>query len=594
MSERRQFVRLLMAIVAVLAAFGGLAFRVGHLHLDDNRAVRETVARTRRVEQQILVGRGRILDRRGAILAMDLTVYRLNADPQMILRDGLVEAYAALFSRKLGLDRALVETRLRQPDRRQVYLAHELSEDDRQRVLELKLKHVWLEPVSARHYPQHNLGSHVVGFSNTEGVGSSGIELALDEVLHGVPGVRVSQQDGRRREMLDRRTLEIPPQAGADVHLTLDVNLQAMAESALDQAVQQHRPLAAWALIQDVRTGEILAMASRPDFDLNAYGRTPAERMRNCPTAYIYEPGSTFKIGVIAAALNEGLVRPEMVFDCENGMWMYRGRPLRDFHPYGRLTVADVLKKSSNIGAAKIALTLGEARLERYLRDFGVGRSSGIELPGEQAGIFRSRSQWDALAPTRIAMGHSVGVTTLQMLGILSAIANHGFLMKPAVVRRVVDAKGRVLQEFTPVVAARPIREDTARLMCALLAHVTEEGGTGRRAAVPGYRVAGKTGTATKPGPGGYDENRNIASFIGVIPADDPVLAIAVVVDEPQPEHTGGVVAAPVFRQIAQEAVRYLNIPPTGSPEPTAPGNETPGGPGTGDEEADHADWATL
>lgn len=594
MSERRQFVRLLMAIVVVLAAFGGLAFRVGQLHLDDNSELRATVAKTRRVEQQILVGRGRILDRRGAILAMDLTVYRLNADPQMILRDGLVEAYASLFARKLGLDRSLVETRLRQPGRRQVYLAHELSEDDRQRLLELKLKHVWLEPVSARHYPQHNLASHVVGFSNTEGVGSAGVEQALDEVLRGVPGVRVSQQDGKRREMLDRRILEIPPQAGADVHLTIDINLQAMAEAALDQAVQQHRPLGAWAVIQDVRTGEILAMASRPDFDLNAYGRTPPERMRNCPAAYVYEPGSTFKIGVIAAGLNEGIIRPETVFDCENGLWMYRNRPLRDFHPYGRLSVADVLKKSSNIGAAKIALMLGDGRLERYLREFGVGRPTGVELPGEEGGIFRSRSQWDALAPTRIAMGHSVGVTTLQMLGIMSAIGNHGFLMKPVVVKRVVDAKGRIVREFAPGVAARPIREDTARLMCALLAHVTEEGGTGRRAAVPGYRVAGKTGTATKPGPGGYDENRNVASFVGVIPAEDPVLAIAVAVDEPQPEHTGGVVAAPVFRQIAQEAVRYLNIPPSETAEAGAPGDVPSDGPGAGDEEADHADWATL
>ncbi len=593
MSERRQLVRLGMAIAVVLIAFGGLAFRVGRLHLGDNSALRDSLAKTRRVEQQILVGRGRILDRRGSILAMDLTVYRLNADPQMILRDGLVEAYAALFSRKFGMDRALLETRLRQPERRQVYLASEISEDDRQRVLDLKLKHVWLEPVSARNYPQRNLASHVVGFSNAEGVGSAGVEQALDEFLRGVPGMRVSQQDGRRREMLDRRVLEIPAQAGADVHLTIDMNLQAMAEAALDQAVQQHRPLGAWALVQDVRTGEVLAMASRPDFDLNAYGRTPPERMRNAVTGCVYEPGSTFKIGVIAAALNEGIVQPETVFDCENGLWMYRGRPLRDFHPYGRLSLADVLKKSSNIGAAKTALLLGDARLERYLRDFGVGRAAGIELPGEEAGIFRARAHWDTLASTRIAMGHSVSLTTLQMLGILSAIGNHGFLMRPMIVRRVVDAKGRVLHEASPTVVSRPIREDTARLMCALLARVTEEGGTGRRAAIPGYRVAGKTGTAVKPGIGGYDERRNIASFIGVIPADDPTLAIAVVVDEPQPEHTGGVVAAPIFRQIAQEAVRYLNIPPTGTVQPIDPGDGADAA-ADDEEEAGHADRAAL
>ena len=580
-----------MAIAAVLAAFGGLAFRVGQLHLGENPELKSRVSRTRRVEQQILVGRGRILDRRGGILAMDLTVYRLNADPQMILREGLVEAYAGLFSRLLGLDPDLVETRLRQPERRQVYLAHELTEDDRQRILGLKLKHVWLEPVSARNYPQHNAAAHVVGFSNAEGVGSAGVEQAMDEFLRGVPGVRVSLQDGKRREMLDRRILDIPPQAGADVYLTLDLNLQAMLETALDQAVQQHRPLGARGAIEDVRTGEILAMATRPDYDLNAYGRTPPERMRNSVTGTVYEPGSTFKMAVVAAALNAGIVRPETAFDCERGLWMYRGRPLRDFHPYGTLTVGGILQKSSNIGAAKIALALGDARLERALREFGFGRSTDSGVPGEEAGIFHSRSQWDGLAPTRIAMGHSIGVTSMQMLAVIGAIANHGFLMKPSIVRKVVDARGRVLQEFTPTVAARPIREDTARLMCALLARVTEPEGTGRRAAFPGYRVAGKTGTAAKPGVGGYDDRRNIASFVGVVPAEDPVLAIMIVVDEPQPEHTGGVVAAPVFRQIAQEAVRYLNIPPTGAAESVTPEAGAAGAP---EEEADHADWATL
>lgn len=590
MSERRQLIRLAVVALAFTACFAGLGFRLGQLHLGDNEELRRKATDKRTVAKPLLVGRGRILDRRGAILAMDLPVYHLNADPQMILKDGLVRAYSALLSRLLQLDEAEVAAKLSQPERRQVFLKHSMNEDERQRIAALKLKHLWTTPVSARYYPLNNQMGHVVGFSNADGEGSAGVERFFDSLLKGVPGVLVSQQDGRGFEMLDRRTLEIPPQAGADVFLTLDVNLQHMVEVALDDAMQKHRALGAWAVIENVRSGEILAMATRPDFNLNEYGRTPPDRLRNSVTGYVYEPGSTFKVAVIAAALNEGVVRPDTCFDCENGLWMYKGKPMRDFHGYGILSVADILKKSSNIGAAKIALLLGEARLEKYLRDFGIGRRSGIEIPGEEGGLFRPRSQWDTLTATRVAYGHSVGVTTLQMVNLVGAIGNRGFLMRPTVVRRVSDARGRRLREFEPAVAGRPIREETARLMCQLMTRVTEEGGTGRRAAIEGYAIAGKTGTAVKPVAGGYSSDRNIASFVGLAPAEDPAIAIMVVVDEPQPDHTGGVVAAPVFRQIAQEALRYLDIPPSGKIEAIDPSREEP----PAIEEAPHVDWASV
>ncbi|MDZ4197679.1 MAG: penicillin-binding transpeptidase domain-containing protein, partial [Kiritimatiellia bacterium] len=255
-----------------------------------------------------------------------------------------------------------------------------------------------------------------------------------------------------------------------------------------------------------------------------------------------------------------------------------RGRPLRDFSPHGRIPVRDVVRKSSNIGTAKLALRMSEARMEAYLRDFGFGRPTGIDLPREQVGIFRRHGVWDGLSQSRIAIGHAIGVTSLQVLNSVCAVANDGILMKPTVVSRIVDARGGRLAEFQPTILARPIREDTARLVLSLMADVTESGGTGTRAALPGYTIAGKTGTAEKPLPGGgYSTSLNIASFVGVLPASRPEIGIIVVIDEPKTQQTGGAVAAPVFRQIAENAVRVLNIPPD-RPTPESRARRAQGG----------------
>jgi len=258
-------------------------------------------------------------------------------------------------------------------------------------------------------------------------------------------------------------------------------------------------------------------------------------------------------------------VTPTQIFDCENGTWIYQRRPLHDFHPYGNLSVADIIKKSSNIGAAKIAVILGNERLYAYLKQFGIGECTGIELPGEEAGLLYPVAKWSAISTTRIAIGHEVAVTALQMLGVLCTIANDGVRMRPYIIQQVADADGRVLYQQAPVAVSQPIRADTARLMKSLLVRVTEEGGTGTRARVEGYSVGGKTGTAQKPIPGGYSDTLNMSSFMGFIPAEDPQLAIIVVLDEPSNDvRTGGYVAGPVFKEIAEQTVRYLDIPPQG------------------------------
>jgi cell division protein FtsI (penicillin-binding protein 3) len=567
MSEKRYVWRVVVVLLIATAVWSGLASRLVLLHLGQNESLRKRVARIRKVEQDILVGRGRILDCNGNILALDLTLRNVCADPKTILEKGHLRFVGNHLARLLDLEPAMVFSRLERPDRRFEYIKMYVHDDVVQQIRRMQLSGVFFEDTSARHYPKGDLLAHVVGFSNLEGVGSAGIEQRMDSLLRGRAGLRISEKDGRRREVYTRRSLEIAPQEGADVYLTLDQNLQYVVEKALDTAVEAHQAKGAWAIIQRISTGEILAMASRPSYDPNEYRRTPQELMLNRNIGYVYEPGSTFKVAVIAAALNEGTVSPETVYDCENGRWFFRGRPLNDYHPYGKLSVADILKKSSNIGAAKVALTLGDKRLEQYLRAFGVGRPTGIELPGEEAGILHPANRWSAISISRIAMGHEVCVTALQMLNMMCGIANDGFVMKPSVVKRVVDARGHTIMEFKPEVFSRPIRQDTARLMQRLLTRTTEEGGTGTRARLDGYLVAGKTGTAQKVLPGGgYSHSANIASFVGFLPSDNPEIGMIVVVDEPQPLRTGGAVAAPVFREIAEQAVRYLDVQPSGVP----------------------------
>lgn len=551
-----------MALLALCVGglFAGLGVRLAFLHLGSNVELHQRIAGIRQTERIIPAERGRIFDRRGHALAMDLAVKDVWVDPLVIRQEGHGAFIASHLARILQIDPAMVMGRIEREGRRYEPIQRGVHRDLADEIARLPFRGVHFDEVMTRYYAQGALMCHVVGFSNAEGVGSAGVEQQFNSALRGIPGLRVSERDGRRSEIYHRRQLDIAPRRGNDIQLTLDQNLQFIMEEALDRGLEQFDGKAAWAIMMRVRTGEILAMASRPAFDLNAFRHSTPEERRNRAIGYNFEPGSTFKVAVIAAAFNEGLIQSHDIIDCENGVWHYRGRPLRDYRPHGRLSVADVLQKSSNIGSAKIALMLPDAHFERYLRDFGFGRVTGIDLPGEEGGILASRSQWSAISVTRLAMGHEVAVTALQLLNSVNAIANHGALMRPYVVSRVTDNDGRVIHRGEPEILGQPIREDTARLMAGLMARVTEEGGTARTARMDGYRVAGKTGTAQKPVPGGYSDRLNMVSFVGFLPAERPEISMVVVVDEPWPIRTGGAVAAPIFKDIAEQAVRYLDI----------------------------------
>ncbi len=564
-----------VAVVAVilLGVWGGLAAHLGYLHLGANESLHEQVRRMRNVKEEILVGRGRIFDRAGRLLALDLPVKDVTVEPKVVLSNGQARAVSAHLARVLGLSYEEVYARVNKPGDPWEPIAPLVREETVEHLARLQLKGVNFEPATARYYPHAALACHVLGFSNLEGLGTGGIEQRWDSFLKGRSGLVRSERDGKNRELVTRRTLELAPQEGADVHLTLDQNIQYFVEKALDAAMTNCHPEAAWAIVQEVRTGAILAMATRPAFDLNAYRTTkPATRL-NRAVGVVFEPGSVFKVGVVAAALNEGLIATNDVFDCENGMWYYAGRPLRDFHPYGLLDVTRILSKSSNIGAAKIAVLLGEERLHRYLTAYGLGRRTGLEVPGEEAGLLAPWTKWAKVDITRIAMGHSVAVTALQMLGVLCCIGNDGFVMKPRLVEKVVDKNGAVLYASRPEALARPLSERTAALMRSMLTETTRAG-TGTRAAVAGYNVAGKTGTAEKiDETGHYLKDANISSFMGLLPAEKPNIGIIVVLDNPQfPDNpraarTGGATAGPVFAQIAAPVARYLDLRPVDANE---------------------------
>lgn len=561
----RSLTRFLIIVVLLGLAMIGLIVRLVVLHLGIGAPERGTAAKTRTFKQTLAVSRGRILDgsTSAGILALNIGVQNIWADPSLLMASNRVDATVLSLKALLDFDIAEVTARLSKTNSQFAYVARLVPEATAEQVASLKLPGVHMNDASIRFYPQNGMLCHVLGYVTSDGVGSGGVEQLLENYLKGRAGLIESRLDGHRREMVDRRIQEISPQDGADVFLTIDQNIQYIAEKAVDAAMVVNRSTAAFVIIQRIRTGEILAMVSRPGFDPNRYREANDLQKLNRAIGYVYDPGSTFKVSVIAAALDMGIVKPETMFETENGRWLYQGKILRDYHSYPRLNVADILKKSSNIGAAKIAIQLGNVNMDRYLRAFEVGSKLGIDLPGEEYGIYPRLAKWAPISSSRIAIGQGVSVTGLQMLSILCTIANNGVVMKPYVVREIVAADGTVLLRRQPEELGHAIRSDTAALMRSLLARVCEVGGTGTKAHVDGFRVAGKTGTAQKVKGGHYSETDYMASFVGFLPAEKPEIGMIVVFDEPQPLHTGGAVAAPVFGEIAKQVVRYLDIIPT-------------------------------
>ena len=556
--------------------------------------------------------RGDILDSRGNVLATSVFVKTVVADPTLIgtHQEEVARALAPLLdvsqnelvqrlTPRLIRDRkGILVTNLYVPLKRKV------SSDTWKRIQEtmaslsfglkekklppaearfywnLRHKAIYTAPLDdqARDYPNHSLAAHVLGYVGTsdkdpnQSVGKDGIEFSFNQQLAGVRGWRVTEVDSRQREIVPGREQDVAACDGLNVVLTIDSVVQSIVENALAQAMEKHTPASICGIVVRPRTGEILAMATLPNFDPNHPGQSPEAARKDRVIDEIDEPGSTFKIVTLSGALNEGVVRLADVFDCEHGRFLYAGKTLRDHEAYGALTVEQVLTKSSNIGAAKIGIKLGERRLYDYIRDYGFGASTGIPLPGEvSAHLFVPPvNKWDKLSIARFPMGQGISTTRLQMVMAMAAIANKGVLMRPMLVDRLEDRDGNVVAQYAPQRVHRVVSEATAREMVKALKTVVSPEGTAPKAALDHYLVAGKTGTAQKSGGRlGYLPGKYFASFIGFFPADNPELCISVTLDEPQHGYYGGQVAAPVFKQIAEAAARYLAIPPDDGVGPT-------------------------
>ena len=414
-----------------------------------------------------------------------------------------------------------------------------------------------------RVYPGRRMASHILGFvGGTDHDGKEGVESVLDSKLTGTRGWRIMETDSSRREVVSFRQQDVAARNGLNARLTIDSRVQHIVETELDKAMIKHRPKGVTAVVVRPLTGEIIAMANRPDFDPNRPGDFPAGHRRNRAVTDIAEPGSTFKAVTVAAALNERQVSLSTVFDCERGSFYYGGRRLRDHHPYHRLSVKEIITKSSNIGSAKVALRLGSSKLHRYIHQFGFGERTRISLPGEVRGTVHPLTRWNKLSITRVPMGHEVAATPIQMAMMASAIANKGKLMRPMLLRQLEDEHGRVVVKYHSEAVRQVVTPDTARKVTEALKTVVKPGGTASRAALEYYSVAGKTGTAQKAGRGGYIPGKYYSAFVGFFPADRPALCIYVALDEPTGDYYGGLTAAPVFKAIGERAASYLGIKP--------------------------------
>lgn len=499
--------------------------------------------------------RGTIFDVNFHPLAFNVAVDSVYGSPNEIPdkdKPGLVNKLAGI----LKLDPVYLRDKLNRK-KSFVWLARKINPEQGQEIRALKIKGLDFVKESKRSYPNGYLLSHIVGFAGLDNAGLDGIELNYDKYLKGEPGWALFLRDARQKK-LDIWEKMILPKDGFDVILTIDDVIQFIAERELEKVYKATHAKGASIVIMDPHTGAILALANRPTFDLNEYRQSPKENMRNRAIADMFEPGSVFKIVTASAVIEEGKVSEEQTFFCENGSYRIAGHVLHDHTSHGFLSFREVIEQSSNIGTCKIAQILGQDSLYQYVKKFGFGDKSGIDMLGEISGVIKEPRFWSKTSISAVPMGQEVGVTALQLTAAISVIANGGNLMKPYVVKEIKDKMNVQIKAFSPVLVRKVISLDTSSRVRKILIGAVEEG-TGKLAKIPGVSIAGKTGTAQKLDPSGaYSHDKFVASFIGFTPAEDPLIAMAVIVDEPHPYYFGGVVSAPVFKNVAVDVLRYL------------------------------------
>jgi cell division protein FtsI (penicillin-binding protein 3) len=550
--------RLYLLGAFLLFWFCGICLRLVYLQIFQYGEFEQRASHQQQRTIEISPKRGIIYDRAGRELAMSINVDSGFAVPTEI--PDLAQTI-------------LLVTRITREDPREVlarckasrsfcWVARKADAETVERIKALNLKGIYFEKESKRFYPKRELAAQVLGYVGMDDEGLSGIEREFDEQLRGKPGRMLIQVDARRKNF---NRIEKQPEPGENVVLTIDQNIQYIAERELETAMEQTHAHAGTVIVANPRTGEILALANRPTFNPNLSRKITPESLKDRAVSDVYEPGSTFKVVTISAALEEKITNPNEVFDCQMGSIVVNGMRIRDSRPHGLLSVSGILAQSSDVGAIKIALRLGEERFYKYIRAFGFGQQTGIELPGETRGLSKPLNRWSKVSIGAISMGQEIGISPVQLVAMVSSIANDGEWVAPRIVAgRTEPLSTPQTIAFQPGAQRRVLSPLTAAQMKTMMEGVVlSPHATGRMAVLQGYSSAGKTGTAQKVDPGthGYSRTNYVASFAGFAPVNNPAITVAVILDSPVGLHQGGQVSAPVFQRVAQQVLAYLNVP---------------------------------
>jgi cell division protein FtsI (penicillin-binding protein 3) len=553
-SRLRRYVLLLV----LLAGFGLVMFRLATLQVLQAEELSARAGRQHEKTVSLEGPRGTIVDRHGKVLAMNMEVPSVFGMPTKLESPAKT---AHQLSSVLPVKIDELERKLRQ-DRGFVWLARKLDPEQGRRLDRLSVKGIGVVMEGRRFYPKGPLLAHVLGFAGMDGEGLEGVEYRYETYLRGEKQMMVLQLDAFRNTVFPKNLAEKSPVSGHQLALTIDEVVQYIVEKELEAAISQAQAKSGSVIVLDPQSGAVLAMAVSPAFDPNALSVLKKGRLQNTAITDAYEPGSTMKAMIAAAALEEGAMKPTTMVFGEHGRMTVANTVIHDHEKLGWVSFAQVIEKSSNIGAAKTGMALGGQRLYRYLEAFGFGQRTEIDLPGEGVGLVKNPKAWGRRSIASISMGQEIGVTPIQMVSAFAALANEGILMKPYVVSEIRDADGHLLKRVAPQIKRRVISPDTARSVTKILEGVVTHG-TGTRAAIPGFRVAGKTGTAQQIdlNTHRYSSSRFVTSFVGYVPADNPRLAMIVIIDGPKDRKaSGGSLAAPVFSSIGEQVLSYLNV----------------------------------
>ncbi len=561
LSKKRLFVILAFFLIALLV----LLARLGFIQIFKASKYLSIAQNQSRVIVEMQPARGRIFDAKGKELALDVRLDSLYAVAREIKNKQMV---AGALAKILGLDRAEIYRRLNR-DKLFVWIARKISPTKTEVIKRLKIEGLEFVKESQRVFPKGETACHLIGFTGIDNDGLEGIELQYNSFLKGVPGWRLAQKDAKQRELIAKEVEMTPPVDGYNIHLTIDEVIQSLTQRILSDTCKKYNAKGGSVVVLEPKTGNVLAMAIYPVYDLNNSKNSDMETRRNRAITDIFEPGSVFKAVTLSSIVENKTFDLSEKFNCENGSWAVAGKVLHDHHGSGVLTFREVIERSSNIGTVKGAMRLGGDKLYKTIKDFGFGHRTQIPLAGEVSGIVPNPRHWSRSSIINIPIGQGIAVTPLQLAVSMSAIANNGLLMKPRIIDYIEDANGKLIQSF-PVEAVRQVisRESAIQVRTVLEGVVSR--GTGKKAKVPGFRAAGKTGTAQKILPNGtYSHDHFFASFVGLVPYDEPKIVISVSLDEPHPIIFGGETAAPAFSKIASEIMSYWQISQTEIPDET-------------------------